>query len=56
MAGEKAGTKLAKAESLQVLIWSEEELFSQIDSSTTEQPKPPQIEEKSDSQKSLFEF
>ena len=56
VAGEKAGTKLAKAESLQVLIWSEEELFSQIDSSTTEQPKPPQIEEKSDSQKSLFEF
>jgi len=43
VAGEKAGTKLAKAESLQVLIWSEEELFSQID-------------EKSDSQKSLFEF
>ena len=56
VAGEKAGTKLAKAESLQVLIWSEEELFLQIDSATTEQPKPPQIEEKSDSQKSLFEF
>ena len=56
VAGEKAGTKLAKAESLQVLIWSEEELFSQIDSSSAEQPKIPQIDEKSDSQKSLFEF
>ena len=56
VAGEKAGTKLAKAESLQVLIWSEEELFSQIDSSTTEQSKPLQIDEKSASQKSLFEF
>ncbi|MDE0557783.1 MAG: NAD-dependent DNA ligase LigA [Candidatus Poseidoniaceae archaeon] len=56
VAGEKAGTKLAKAESLQVLIWSEEELFSQIDSSSAEQPKTPQIDEKSDSQKSLFEF
>lgn len=68
VAGEKAGTKLAKAESLQVLIWSEEELFSQIDSSTTEQsksvdevvveqqPKTSQIDEKSDGQKSLFEF
>jgi NAD-dependent DNA ligase len=68
VAGEKAGTKLAKAESLQVSIWSEEELFMQIDSSTTaqpksvdevvseEQPKPSQTDEKSDSQKSLFEF
>ena len=68
VAGEKAGTKLAKAESLQVLIWSEEELFSQIDSSTTDQaksvgevvaeqqPKTSKIDEKSDGQKSLFEF
>jgi len=68
VAGDAAGTKLAKAESLQVSIWSEEELFSQIDSSTIEQPESvdevvgeqqslaPKIEEKSDSQKSLFEF
>jgi hypothetical protein len=50
------------------LIWSEEELFSQIDSSTTDQaksvgevvaeqqPKTSKIDEKSDGQKSLFEF
>jgi len=68
VAGDAAGTKLAKAESLQILIWSEEELFSQIGSSGPEQPKsvdevvaeqqpkPSQIDEKSDGQKSLFEF
>ena len=67
VAGQKAGTKLAKAESLQILIWSEEQLFSQINSSTTEhhtigkvdaevEEKVPQIDEKSDSQKSLLEY
>jgi len=67
VAGEKAGSKLAKAESLQILIWSEEQLFSQINSSTTEhhtiakveekvEEKAPPVDEKSDSQKSLFEY
>jgi len=67
VAGEKAGSKLAKAESLQVLIWSEEELFSQINSASRVQPKSDNIgidteekalpvDEKSDSQKSLFEY
>lgn len=37
VAGEKAGSKLAKAESLQVKIWSEEQLFSQIDSTSNPQ-------------------
>jgi DNA ligase (NAD+) len=67
VAGEKAGSKLAKAESLQILIWSEEQLFSQINSSTSEhhtivkvdavvEEKAPPVDEKSDSQKSLFEY
>jgi DNA ligase (NAD+) len=67
VAGEKAGSKLAKAESLQVLIWSEEELFSQINLSKTETPvtekadaevedKEQQISEESNAQKSLFEY
>ena len=67
VAGEKAGSKLAKAESLQVLIWSEEELFSQINPSKTEIPAPEkadaevedkeqQMPEESPAQKSLFEY
>jgi DNA ligase (NAD+) len=67
VAGEKAGSKLAKAESLQVLIWSEEKLFSQINSTSIVQSKSdnigidteekvPQIDEKSGSQKSLLEY
>ena len=43
VAGEKAGSKLAKAESLNVEVWSEEKLFSQI----SEPRKGP---------KTLFEF
>ena len=43
VAGEKAGSKLAKAESLEVEVWSEENLFSQI----SEPRKGP---------KTLFEF
>jgi hypothetical protein len=30
VAGEKAGSKLAKAESLGVIVWSEGQLFNQI--------------------------
>jgi len=41
--GEKAGSKLAKAESLQILIWSEEQLFSQINSAPIEQPQSANI-------------
>ena len=43
VAGEKAGSKLAKAESLNIEVWSEEKLFSQI----SEPRKGP---------KTLFEF
>ena len=43
VAGEKAGSKLAKAESLNVEVWSEEKLYSQI----SEPKKGP---------KTLFEF
>ena len=43
VAGEKAGSKLAKAESLEVEVWSEEKLYSQI----SEPKKGP---------KTLFEF
>ena len=43
VAGEKAGSKLSKAESLNVEVWSEEKLFSQI----SEPRKGP---------KTLFEF
>ena len=43
VAGEKAGSKLAKAESLNVEVWSEEKLFNKI----SEPKKGP---------KTLFEF
>ena len=60
VAGEKAGSKLAKAESLQILIWSEEQLFSQINSASIEQPQSANAvineDEISDNHKTLFEY
>ncbi len=57
LAGEKAGSKLAKAESLGVQVWSEQQLEQAIGQSASpspqESPPPP---EKKGGQPSLFDF
>ena len=58
IAGENAGSKLSKAESLGVTVWSETELMQAIDSatSTTASETSDSDSSQNKSQKSLLDF
>ena len=58
IAGENAGSKLAKAESLGVTIWDENTLNQSLNNEvqSDEPENPPQLIETKPSQKSLLDF
>jgi len=55
VAGEQAGSKKAKAESLGVTVWNEADLLAELDSEVTLSDPPSSPSEKK-GQPSLFDF
>ena len=55
VAGEQAGSKKAKAESLGITVWSEADLLAELDSKAPAQPLP-SSEKGKGGQPSLFDF
>ncbi|MCH2648697.1 MAG: hypothetical protein MKZ57_02655, partial [Candidatus Poseidoniaceae archaeon] len=58
IAGENAGSKLAKAESFGVTIWNENKLNQELndEARSDESENPPQLTETKPPQKSLLDF